>query len=312
VPGNEISGGPFTPPEQAVIAAIRERKIMDREGRSEAAALVARGLVNIYDNGPNSLQLNEDAIAESSQPLPVWLPNTLIDGADNEVPPVELLRQTRSAPALRLLVELYESQFLPHYGGVPLKLLRVEYGRLHVGERGPFVVWGFQKKCLTAGYNLARQFLTGKIVTREDGTRHDSGWDEYFFPAVHTLETLGLIERVGMLLDGDDPEAEIIHPCGINGGEPAERELARVAHEAAAAMVTEGQLRRSEFEEHYDLVPVQRHIANVTLVEVLRLRYRPHTTATAAWYAQMKESTAEWLARYRAIISDRANRQWAA
>jgi hypothetical protein len=57
------------------------------------------------------------------------------------------------------------------------------------------------------------------------------------------LETLGLVERVGMLLDGDDPEAEIIHPCGVNGGEPAERELARTAHEAAVGMVTGKQLR---------------------------------------------------------------------
>ena len=57
------------------------------------------------------------------------------------------------------------------------------------------------------------------------------------------------------------------------------------------------------------LVPVQKHIGNATMVEVYRLKYRPHTTATAAWYAQMKESTAEWLARYQAIIDDRANRQ---
>ena len=65
-------------------------------------------------------------------------------------------------------------------------------------------------------------------------------------------------------------------------------------------------------QEFESLIPVQKHIARVTVAEIFRLKYRPHTTATAAWYAQMKESTAEWLARYEAIIKDRANRQSAA
>ena len=123
---------------------------------------------------------------------------------------------------------------------------------------------------------MARPFLTGKIITRDDGTRLDEGWDTSFWPAVHLLETLGLIDAVGMLLDGDNPEAEIIHPYGLNGGEPAERELASTAHAAAAAMVTEDQLRRAELEEHYDLVPVRRHIANATMVEIFRADSATH------------------------------------
>jgi hypothetical protein len=225
------------------------------------------------------------------------------------VPPIELIRQTRNLSALRLLVELYEIQFLPIFGGIPREMLRGEFERLHVGERGPFVVWGFRETTLHGSHNLAQPFFTGVIKTRESGTRLDEGWDASFWPAVDVLETVGLIERVGMLLDGDDPEAEIIHPYGVNGGEPAERGLARTAHKAAAAMMTEGQLRRAELEGYPHLVPVQKHITKATLVEIFRLRYRPHTTATAAWYAQMKESTTKWLARYQEIITDRANRQ---
>jgi hypothetical protein len=322
VPGNQIPGGPFTRLEQATITEIREGNLVPRDSRPVAAALVARGLaeeappprhllrqVNAYDTGPNFLKLNEAALGALSEPLAIWLPNALVDGAADEVPPVELIRQTRSLPTLRLLVELYDVQFLPNYGGVPREMLVVAYDRLKIGERGSFVVWGFRKKQVTASYVLARPFFTGKIIRRDDGTQLDAGWDDSFWPAVNTLLNLGLIQRVGMLLDGDDPEAEIIHPYGVNGGEPAERKLAHTAHEAAAAMVTEGQFRRAELEEHYDLVPVQRHRANATLVEVFRLRYRPHTTATAAWYAQMKASTTEWLARYEEIIADRANRQ---
>jgi hypothetical protein len=325
VPGNEIPGGPFTRLEQAAITAIREGNLVSRDLRSVATALVARGLaaeapvprhlrkqVSTYGTGPDFLKLNEAALAALLEPIAIWLPNTLIDGAGAEVSPIELIRQSRNLSALRLLVELYEVQFLPDFGGVPREMLRREFERLHVGERGPFVVWGFKEKHLTASNSLARPFLTGQITTRDDGQRRDEGWDSTFWPAVHVLEDVRLIERVGMLLDGDDPEAEIIHPYGINGGEQAEWDLAHAAHQAAVAMVTVKQLERAELEGYTHLIPVRKHVANAALVEIFRLKYRPHTTATAAWYGNMKESTAEWLARYEEIVRKRGSRQAAA
>jgi hypothetical protein len=315
VPGNQIPGGPFTAAEKAVIAAIRNGKAVPDDAVAEA--LKARGIVRSANHQRyRSVDLDDAAIAALSEPLAIWLPNAVVDGAAGEVPPIELIRQTRNLPALRLLVELYEIQFLPIFGGIPREMLQRKFGRLHVGETGPFVVWGFSEEMLHGSYKLAQPFLTGKIKTRDDGTRYDEGWDTTFWPAVHVLESLGLIEPVGMLLDGNDPEAEIIHPYGIKGGDPAERKLAQAAHEAAVAMVTERQLwradKRAEMEGHYNLVPVRKHIVDATLVEIFRLRYRPHTKATGAWYAQMKESTAEWLARYEAMIRDRGERQSAA
>ena len=221
-----------------------------------------------------SFDLDDAAIATLSEPKPIWLPNAIVDGAGREVPPIELIRQTRNS-VLRLLVELYEIQFLPIFVGIPREMLHREFERLRVGESGPFVVWGFREKTLHGSRNLARPFFTGVIKTRESGTRLDEGWDASFWPAIDALETVGLIERVGMLLDGDDPEAEIIHPYGINGGEEAEWEVAHAAHKAAAAMVTEKQLKRAELEGYPHLVPVQKHIVNATLVEIFRLRYRP-------------------------------------
>lgn len=235
----------------------------------------------------------------------MWLPNTLIDGAAGEVPPIELIRQTRSLPALRLLIELYAVQFLPNYGGVPRELLMVVFDRTKIGEQGPFVVWGFRPKHKTADRGLYGPFLTGQITTKDDGTRRDASMEISFWPAVHTLKVLGLVERVGMLLDGDDTEAEIIHPYAIRGGEPAERELAAAAAMAARTMVTEGQFSWS-VEQGYHLVPVRKHITKATVAEVFRLKYRPHTTATAAWYALMQQTTAEYLDHYRAMMKDRA------
>lgn len=307
VPGNQIPGGPFTAEEQAVIAAIRDGK---SPPKSDAlSALKARGIVKTittqdrrrgrYYNS-ESFELDVDAIAPLSEPLAVWLPNALIDGAANEVPPVELIRQTRSLPALRLLVELYAAQFLPNYGGVPRDLLKVVFDRAKVGEQGPFVVWGFRSKHIIAGRELFGPFLAGQHTTDEGGTRRDTGMEGSFWPAVHTLENIGLVEKVGMLLDGDDVDAEIIHPYAMRGGERAERELALAAQFAAQSMVTEGQLNWAEA-EGYHLVPVQRHIVNAALAEVYRLKYRPHTKATAAWFALMMESTAKHLGEYQAM-----------
>jgi hypothetical protein len=185
------------------------------------------------------------------------------------VPAVELIRQTRSLPALRLMVELYAVQFLPTYGGVPRELLRGEFDRAKVGEQGPFVVWGFRWKHKTAHQKLAGPFLTGRLEKREGGGgRIDTGWHDVFWPALQTLEDLGLLERVGMLLDSAGDDAEIIHSYGFRGGEPPERELADAAESSARAMVTEGQYEWAQAQGYYYLVPARKHIANATLEEI--------------------------------------------
>jgi hypothetical protein len=191
VPGNEILGGPFTTAERAVVAAIRNGNSPSDQAIVEA--LKARGIVRAKEHPHRrhqSLDLDEAAVAEWSGSFSIWLPNALVDGAADEVPPVELVRQTRSLPVLQLLIELYSEQFLPSFGGVPREMLKREFYRLRVGERGPFVVWGFAEKSLRVDNNkLARPFYTGTITTRKDGTRLDEVWDSMFWPAVEMLET---------------------------------------------------------------------------------------------------------------------------
>jgi hypothetical protein len=79
----------------------------------------------------------------------------------------------------------------------------------------------------------------------------------------------------------------------------------RVARRAAVAMVTDGQRDWAERNGYEWLIPVRRHIGNATVVEVYRLKYRPHTAATAAWYAVMQQTTAQYLDHYRAMLKDR-------
>jgi hypothetical protein len=307
VPGDQISGGPFTDDEQGAIAAIRQGcRAVPYESKAALESLEARGIIRECNGRRGrSFELDTAAIAALTELLTIWLPNTLIDGAAGEVPPIELIRQTRSLPTLRLLVELYAAQFLPNFGGVPRELLKVVFDRARVGEQGPFVVWGFQSKHTLADRDLFRPFLTGQFTKRDDGTHRDDGMAASFWPAIHTLTDLGLVERVGMLLDGDDDEAEIIHPYAMLGGEPAEYELAHAAHCAALPMVTDGQRDWAEQNGYEWLIPVQRHIGNAALIEVYRLKYRPHTKATAAWYALMQQTTAQYLDHYRAMLKDR-------
>ena len=306
VPGDKISGGPFTADEQAAIAAVKEGNPVPYVSKAALESLKARGIIRECNGRRRgrSFELDTAAIAALTELLTIWLPNTLIDGAAGEVPPIELIRQTRSLPALRLLVELYAAQFLPNFGGVPRELLKVVFDRARVGEQGPFVVWGFQSKHTLADRDLFRPFLTGQFTKRDDGTHRDDGMAASFWPAIHTLTDLGLVERVGMLLDGDD-EAEIIHPYAMLGGEPAEYELAHAAHCAALPMVTDGQRDWAEQNGYEWLIPVQRLIGNAALIEVYRLKYRPHTKATAAWYALMQQTTAQYLDHYRAMLKDR-------
>ena len=316
VPGDQIPGGPFTAEEQAVIAAIRDGQPV-YNSNATIEALKASGIVKTVStqdrrgrrwHNSESFELVADEITALSEPLAVWLPNALIDGAADEVPPIELIRQTRNLPALRLLVELYAAQFLPNYGGVPRDLLKVVFDRTKVGEQGPFVVWGFRSEHITADSELYGPFKTGKLQRTMTARAAIRAWMLHSGPPFIALENLGLVEKVGMLLDGDDADAEVIHPYAMRGGEPAERELALAAKSAAQAMITEGQLNWAE-QEGYHLVPVRRHIVNATVAEVYRLKYRPHTKATAAWYALMMEATARHLGEYQAMTKGAAGLQ---
>ena len=51
------------------------------------------------------------------------------------------------------------------------------------------------------------------------------------------------------------------------------------------------------------LVPVPRHIANVQMIGIARLRYRPHTNMTRAWWADLNANAEKHLAKYAEIAA---------
>ena len=215
-----------------------------------------------------------------------------------------MLRQTQSLAAMRLFVNLYDEHNLASDGGIHWRRIRRTYERRQVGESGQFTVWGFARSIETTWSDLptVRDFLTGKYVKtpREGGGvyKRDFGLP-VFWDAWGLLKRLGLVQIVGHLVEADNDDAELIHPCAAQEGEQFERDLAFAANMAGAALLTEGQ-RQWAAEHCIQLVPVASHIAAVQMVGLARLRYRPRTKATAAW-AAAKQKWADFQQRYEVI-----------
>lgn len=246
----------------------------------------------------------EPASSEPPKPEWIWLPNSLIDGLGDEVPPIERVRQTQDVPTLRLLIDLYFAQSLAMNGGIHWRQIRVEWERSHVGQSGQYNVYGFREKnrvaWRTAPFVAAQ--MTGIFETVEgDGdraTRSDTGWP-VFWSGIQRLEDLHLLEFVPHVIDADTDEGEVLHPYAIRTGEPAEQAVGLAAHEAAHRLLS-AQKSDEAFQMRLMLVPVLRHIGNVQLVSLLRLRHRARTAATAEWLSNSDDWTA-WVERYQKL-----------
>ena len=233
---------------------------------------------------------------------PIWLPNALVDGAASEVPPVARLRQTQDPLALRLFVELYGEQNLRDDGGVKPSVIWMAYERERIGQRGAYVVWRFHGGLQTAS---GVSDVTVPHYARLTAEERQAGKNraEDFFRRLGHLESLGLVEWVPYLFDG--PEGEPIHPLNGHGAIEDEAALYAACAEAAARCLTDAQ-HEYAVDKGGSLVPVPKHIEQAQLIGVARLRYRPHTRMTAAWWADHTAKCRAYAERYAAIAADEA------
>ena len=118
-----------------------------------------------------------------------------------------------------------------------------------------------------------------------------------YFRRQQQLVDLGLLEWVPCLIESDDPDAEIIHSYGMGGSTSLEDRLGASARHVAHTMLTDGQCRWAD-EQGLWLAPVLRHITNVQLTGIARLRYRPQTRKTEAWWADQQAKGEGYLDRY--------------
>lgn len=249
--------------------------------------LTARGLIQVSESGSVT-------VAQNAVPDWIWLPNTLVVAAADETAPVERLRQSRNVEALRLLVELYSIHNLAEHGGLPPSLLCGVYKRDEVGTQGECVVWGFSREGVSLGtHPFIDQKLASATASREEAY---ASLQQQF----NLLYSLGLIERTPVLFESLDADAEPLHPLDPRADDTVLREVATTAETAAMAMLTEPQQARALMNE-MTVVPVERHISEVQLLDICRLRYRPHTGLTAAWWASTFERSQAALDRYKRL-----------
>jgi hypothetical protein len=240
-------------------------------------------------------RLKPQAVAE---PEWIWLPNQIVTGAAKEVPPLELIRQTRDALLLRLFVELYSVQDLVSDGGIPRSFMYRKYTREKAGQQGECTVWAF-------ALDNEHVWETDLSRCHYQNNLPQGQRAKCWFDRTGTLDRLGLLEWVPHLYEGDDKTAELIHPCGMSGTTSLDDRLGRAAYRAGTAMITEGQLERitNSFPGEPWFVPVRHHINQVQMIGIARLRYRPRTSKTAAWFAEYQEMGETWIKRYEELSS---------
>jgi hypothetical protein len=267
--------------------------------RTIAKALVRKGWARELGNN-HFAPILRDAEA-AARPDWTWLPNELVTGAAGEVPPVELVRQAQDVMTLRLLVDLYYAQNLCDDGGVSRTVTCQEYERSEVGRQAQFTAWGFRYEngsVIWTGPTLCHR--REKLTEQEIAEGKNAGVD--YFRREGQLVDLGLLEWVPTLVEGDGPEAEIIHPYSMGGSASLEDRLGRAAHEAARLMLTDRQREWAAGQKLW-LAPVPRHIADVRMVGIARLRYRPKTRKTAAWWADLQAKGERFLRKYEALAA---------
>jgi hypothetical protein len=123
-----------------------------------------------------------------------------------------------------------------------------------------------------------------------------------FFRRSTQLCDVGLFEWVPHLVESDDETGEIIHPVRIGRSDTIEDRLGQAAFRAGRVLITDGQFEWAANNGIQFLVPVPRHVANVQMIGIARLRYRPRTGLTAAWWAELHENAEKHLARYAEMI----------
>jgi hypothetical protein len=271
-----------------------------RSPKAVAQELVDKGWLKKVEGGGFATADEGAAV----QPDWIWLPNELVTGAAAESSPVERVRQTQDVMTLRLLVDLYHVQNLRDDGGVSRNMMWQKYERHKVGSQAQFTIWGFLFESSYVCWSGPASCHQREKLTKEEKDRGKTPGVDWF-RRTEQLERLGLIEWVPHLVESDGPEGEIIHPLGKGETSRLEDVLGASAGEAASAMLTSGQ-RSWAAERGMQLAPVLHHVANVQLIGIARLRYRPRTRKTAAWWADLQAKGERHLNHYRELTEVRA------
>jgi hypothetical protein len=206
--------------------------------------------------------------------LMLWLPNTLVDGAGKEVPPITKLRESCNVDLLQKFIELYDVQDLETDGGIPRTIAWVEYERTKICPVGPFTLYGFDESEMLA---TARD-LFAEYSGAEDESGSRGAWT-----ILRPLIDMGLIQYVTYMAESRDKESELIYPVNPETNEAIDSLLLWLEESGGKGFA----FKAEEFEHHGIAMA---HIKQATMVGLLRMTYRPKTSKTSRWWARDRQS----------------------
>jgi len=220
----------------------------------------------------------------------IILPNSLIDGASGELPPLRRVRQMQDPLTLRLLIDLYAATDLPAWGGIDPSIVRAEYDIERVGERGAFVAWRFEFQTSMTTWNAVTQChrLVGDNIP-DGGNAASAFWERLF-----ALVGDGLIQLVPTVCEGEHGEA--LFPMAVGTDVEPETDLYAVA--ASAGLI----VAPTWADDGSVLVPLPRRIVRPAVRGIYRLRYRAQTAPTRAWYADHARTCRTYLRDFGRVV----------
>jgi hypothetical protein len=227
----------------------------------------------------------------------IWLPNALVKGVPtfDGPAPVTQLRMSGDLWTLRLLIDLYHAHHLASDYGVLRGVIRGSYARKKFGEQGLYSIWGFKRDSRAGAWE-------GPLLAHRK-REHTKGEDHPLWQSIAKLERMGLLAFIPHLFANSDPDTEPVHTLGATwqGAEPEEELIRNAAIAAGKAMLQPGQVDQAKADDFFILIPAPHYHEDTQVIGLLRLRFRPHTAATARWYAELVSKAPEWAQRYRAL-----------
>lgn len=204
----------------------------------------------------------------------IWLPNELVTGAGNEVPPVQRLRERQDAMLLHKFIQLYHLHDLTGDGGLPRKYARQNFKRDTITSTGKFILYRFTPLDETANSQDIFEELNGK--TDDEGNK--GAWI-----VIAPLVRMGLIEKALYMVESDNYESELLYPVNDETGDA----LYGLSGHFEASGATGFSLSIINNLPYVGLA--LREQKSATMVGVYRLKYRPKTSRTAAWWGGEQE-----------------------
>lgn len=256
-------------------------------------ALKAAGIVqqvNTASKKPRyKLRISDDLI---------WLPKSIIMPLSGETPPVMRIRQTQDVELLKLFIDLYFSHKLDADFGLSTKIYFRNYKKTWYCEHGQLVFWGFDDVGPRSRKSVFQTMFADCMEASNQSQRVDDIELEKFFTRMEALINLGLLEESVCLFESVDPTAELLFP--VNGPTPEEKMVLECINATVEALLPDWQVQNTP---HEYLVPVYRHLQKVELFGIFRLRHRPHTNATSAWWMRLQNKIDDALRFFKQVKS---------